>query len=72
LGKSESKKYIRAPLEAAGLYIYEVSLILASVTLAISTFSPISMAIFFEYSKFYMRAMSSRISPLALANLKSN
>lgn len=61
-----------APREAAGRYNYEVSLILASVTLAISTFSLIYVAIFFEYSKFSIRAISSRISPLALASLNNS
>ena len=60
-----------APLEAAGLYNSDVSLIFASVVLAISTFSAISTEIFLEYSKFSIRAMSSRISPYDDANLKS-
>ena len=54
---------MRAPLEAAGLYSSDVSLILASVVLAISTFSAISTEIFLEYSRFSISAMSSRISP---------
>ena len=61
-----------APLEAAGRYISEVSLILASVTLAIYTFSLIYTEIFFESSRFSIRAISSRISPLAFANLNKS
>lgn len=72
MDKSVNKKYIRAPLDAAGLYNSEVSFIFASVVLAISTFSAISTEIFLLYSKFSIKAISSRISPLAFANLYNN
>ena len=47
-------------------------MILFSVFLAISTLIAISVEIFLEFSKFTIRSISSKISPLAFANLNNN
>jgi len=49
-------KNTRAPLEAAGLYASDASLIATSVTLAISTLALISVESAFDFSRFSIRS----------------